>query len=249
MTAAGKSPAGGQARVAVVTGAGRGIGRAVALELARDGYALCLAARSRDELEETRSQTGLAPGRALIVLVDLAGDEAPGNLISAALDCYGHIDVLVNNAGWAPARTPLLKLAPADLDRMITVNLRAPIALTQLAAAAMAARGAGTIVNVASSAAIKAPAGEAVYAATKAGLIAFTRAAFRELRQSGLKLAVIVPGLVDTALIPNNKRLDRAAMLSTGDVAQAVMQIVNSPAGACPVEVTLEPQRDPERQG
>ncbi|MGC2495374.1 SDR family NAD(P)-dependent oxidoreductase, partial [Candidatus Binatus sp.] len=89
--------------------------------------------------------------------------------------------------------------------------------------------------------------GEAVYAATKAALIAFTRASFHEMRQSGLKLSVIVPGLVDTALIPNNKRLDRAAMLSTADVAHAVMQIVNSPARSCPVEVTLEPQLDPER--
>jgi NADP-dependent 3-hydroxy acid dehydrogenase YdfG len=248
MTAAGTPPRGAaEARVAIVTGAGRGIGRAVALELARAGYSLCLAARSRDELEETRSQTGLPPPRALIVLVDLAAEEAPDHLIGTALHCYGRIDVLVNNAGWAPPRTPLLKTRPVDLNRMIAVNLRAPIALTRMAAAAMAAQGAGTIVNVASSAAIKAPAGEAVYAATKAALIAFTRAAFSELRQSGLKLAVIVPGLVDTALIPSNKRLDRAAMLSTADVAQAVMQIVNSPAGACPVELMLEPQFDPER--
>jgi 3-oxoacyl-[acyl-carrier protein] reductase len=234
-------------RVAVVTGAGRGIGRAVALELARAGYSLCLAARSRDELEETRSQSGLAPKQALIVLVDLASEEAPDQLIGTALDCYGHIDVLVNNAGWAPSRTPLLKMRTADLDRMIAVNLRAPIALTRLAAAEMTVRGAGTIVNVASTAAIKASAGEAVYAATKSALIAFTRAAFHEMRRSGLKLSVIVPGLVDTALIPDNKRLDRGAMLSTADVAQAVMQILNSPAGACPVEVILEPQQDPER--
>jgi short-subunit dehydrogenase len=234
-------------RVAVVTGAGRGIGRAVALELARAGYALCLAARSRDELEETRSQSGLAPKQALIVLVDLASEEAPDQLIGTALDCYGHIDVLVNNAGWAPSRTPLLKMRTADLDRVIAVNLRAPIALTRLAAAAMTPRGAGTIINVASTAAIKASAGEAVYAATKSALIAFTRAAFHEMRRSGLKLSVIIPGLVDTALIPDNKRLDRSAMLSTADVAQAVMQIVNSPAGACPVEVILEPQQDPER--
>jgi NADP-dependent 3-hydroxy acid dehydrogenase YdfG len=246
MTPAGTSR-GGQDRVAIITGAGRGIGRAVALELAHAGYSLCLAARSREELEDTRSQSGLAPERALIVLLDLAGEDAPNLLINAALDCYGRIDVLVNNAGWAPPRTPLLKLRPVDVDRMIAVNLRAPIALTRLAAAAMTPRGAGTIVNVASSAAIKAPAGEAVYAATKSALIAFTRAAFREMRQSGLKLSVIVPGLVDTALIPNNKRLERAAMLSTTDVAQAVMQIVNSAAGACPVEVTLEPQLDPER--
>lgn len=245
MTAAAAS-GGPEARVAVVTGAGRGIGRAIALELAREGYSLCLAARSRDELEETRSQSGLSPERALIVLVDLASEEAPDQLISAALDCFGRIDVLVNNAGWAPPRTPILKMRTADLDRMIAVNLRAPIALTRLAAPVMIQRGAGTIVNVASSAAIKAPAGEAAYAATKAALIAFTRASFHELRQSGLKLTVIVPGLVDTALIPNNKRLDRAAMLTTADVARAVMQVVNSPPGACTVEVTLEPQLDPE---
>src|SRR6202046_5223398 len=246
MTAASTS-GGDEARIAIVTGAGRGIGRAVALALARAGYSLCLAARSRDELEETRSQSGLPHERALIVLVDLATEDAPDLLLGAALDCFGRIDVLVNNAGWAPPRTPLLKMRPVDVDRMIAVNLRAPIALTRLAAAAMTSRGSGTIVNVASSAAIKAPAGEAVYAATKAALIAFTRASFHEMRQRGLKLSVLVPGLVDTALIPNNKRLDRAAMLSTADVAHAVLQIVNSPAGAGPVEVTLEPQLDPER--
>src|ERR1700684_73548 len=247
MSTPGTSRGGDEARVAIVTGAGRGIGRAVALALARADFSLCLAARSRDELEETRSQSGLPPERALIVLVDLATEDAPDLLIDAALDCYGRIDVLVNNAGWAPPRTPILKMRPVDMDRMIAVNLRAPIALTRLAAAAMTSRGIGTIVNVASSAAIKAPAGEAVYAATKAALIAFTRASFHAMRQSGLKLSVILPGLVDTALIPNNKRLDRTAMLSTADVAHAVTQIVNAPAGACPVEVTLEPQLDPER--
>src|ERR1700722_8173085 len=247
MSTAGTSRGGEEPRVAIVTGAGRGIGRAIALELACAGYSLCLAARSRDELEETRSQSGLPVDRALIVLVDLATEDAPDLLIGAALDCYGHIDVLVNNAGWAPPRTPLLKMRPADVDRMIALNLRAPIVLTRLAAAAMTPRGSGTIVNVASSAAIKAPAGEAVYAATKAALIEFTRAAFHEMRQSGLKLSVILPGLVDTALIPNNKRLDRAAMLSAGDVAHAVMQIVNSTARSCPLEEPLEPQLDPER--
>ena len=234
-------------RVAIVTGAGRGIGRAIAIELAHAGFSLCLAARNRDQLEETRIATGLPSERALIVLLDLASDEAPDSLIETTLEHYGRIDVLVNNAGWAPPRTPLIKTRAEDQDRMIAVNLRAPIALTRMAAIKMTAQGSGAIVNIASSAARKAPPGEAIYAATKAGLIAFTYASFAELRQAGIKLALITLGLVDTTLIPQNKRLDRNAMLSPADVARAVMQIVNSPAGACPVEITLEPQFDPER--
>lgn len=234
-------------RVAIITGAGRGIGRAVALELAQAGLSLCLAARTREQLEETRALTGLPPERALIVLLDLADLDAPDSLLDTALECYGRIDVLVNNAGWAPPRTPLTKTRAEDQDRMLAVNLRAPIALTRMAAIRMTAQGSGAIINIASAAARKMPAGEAVYAATKAGLVAFTHASFGELRQHGVKLAIVTPGLVDTALIPNNKRLDRNAMLSPADVAKAVMQVVNAPAGACPVEIALEPQFDPER--
>lgn len=231
----------------MVTGAGRGIGRATALKLAREGYALCLAARSLEELEETRRLAGLEPARALIVLIDLAGEESPQDLFDAALAHFGRIDVLVNNAGWAPPRTPLLKTGAATQYRILAVNLRAPIALARLAAARMVKSGGGAIVNIASAAARTAPAGEAVYAAAKAGLVAFSRAAFAELRSSGVKLSVIIPGLADTALIPQSKHLDRALMLAAEDVAEAVMGVLRAPARACPVEIVLEPQRDPER--
>ncbi len=233
-------------RVAIVTGAGRGIGRAVAVALARERFSLCLAARTREELERTRTMTGLAPERALIVLIDLAEEEAPEAVFDATVERYGRIDVLVNNAGWAPPRTPLSKISTADIDRMIAVNLRAPMTLVKLAASSMSAHG-GTIVNIASAAARETPAGEAVYAATKAGLVAFTRAAFSELRQRGIKVSVIVPGLVDTFLIPENKRLDRRLMLAPEDVAAAVVQIINTPMRACPIELALEPQLDPAR--
>jgi len=233
--------------VAVITGAGRGIGRAVALELARSGYRLCLAARTREELEQTRAQCRLAPADSLIVLLDLVEGEAPAALIDAALDLYGGIDVLVNNAGLAPPRRLLIKTSEAELDRMLAVNLRAPIALTRLAAAEMAKRGGGAIVSIASSAGLRTPALEAVYAAAKAGLIAFSRACFNELRESGVRVSVIIPGLVDTALIPPNKRLDRALMLKPADVARVVSQIVTAPLETCPVEVILEPSRNPER--
>ncbi len=240
------TPSGSKA--AIVTGAGRGIGRAAAVALAREGFSVCLAARTREELEETRRATGLPPQRSLIVLIDLADEDAPKALFEAAMEHHGRLDVLVNNAGWAPARTALPRLREDDLDQVLAVNLRAPIALARMAAIQMTRQGSGTIVNIASSAARIAPQGEAVYAAAKAGLLAFTRAAFADLRQSGIKVAAIVPGLVDTALIPENKRLNRGAMLRAEDVASAVMQIVNAPAHACPVEISLEPQTDPMRK-
>jgi len=237
-------------RVALVTGAGRGVGRAVAIALAQAGFSLCLAARTREELEQTRELSGLAPARSLIVLIDLAQEEAPESLIGAACEHFGRLDVLVNNAGWAPARTPLIKSGAADQDRILATNLRAPIALARLAAMRMAAQeSGGVIVNLASVAARRMPAGEAIYAAAKAGLIAFTHAAFAELRERGIKLSVIIPGLTDTTLIPHNKRLDRSLMLRPEDVAAAVMNIIDAPAGVCPVELVLEPQRDPLRGG
>jgi NAD(P)-dependent dehydrogenase (short-subunit alcohol dehydrogenase family) len=235
-------------KIALVTGAGRGVGRAIALALAQAGYALCLAARTREELDGTRELSGLTPAQSLIVLIDLAQEDAPDCLIETAYDHFGRLDVLVNNAGWAPPRTSLIKLRSEDQDRILAVNLRAPIALARLAAIRMATQpGGGAIINLASSAARRMPAGEAVYAAAKAGLVAFTHAAFAELRDRGIKLSVIIPGLIDTSLIPQNKRLDRSLMLRPEDIATAVMTIVQAPAGVCPIEMVLEPQRDPMR--
>jgi NAD(P)-dependent dehydrogenase (short-subunit alcohol dehydrogenase family) len=236
-------------KAALVTGAGRGIGRAVALALAQAGWALCLAARTREELEETRRLSNLAPARSLIVLVDLADAQAPDHLFDAALSHFGRLDLLVNNAGWAPPRTPLVKLRPEDIDRMLMVNLRAPIALARLAAAHMATQNGGVIINIASAAARRPAAGESVYTAVKAGLVAFTRSCFAEFRPAGVRTAVILPGLTDTTFIPPNKRLMRDAMLRAEDVAGAVMGVVNAAAGACPVEIVLEPARDPMRAG
>jgi 3-oxoacyl-[acyl-carrier protein] reductase len=230
-------------RVALVTGAGRGIGRAIALELAKRSYSLCLAARTRAELEETRRLSGLAPSRSLIVLIDLAEEGAPEVLFDAMFGYFARLDLLVNNAGWAPARTPLTRFKASDEARVLAVNLHTPIALSRMAAARMTSGGA--IVNIASTAAHTAPAGEASYAAAKAGLVAFTRACFKEFRAAGVRTSVIVPGLVDTEFIPANKRLDRAAMLKPADVARVVMQVIDAPPHLCPLEITLEPQRDP----
>lgn len=232
---------------ALVTGAGRGVGRAVALGLGHRGFQLTIASRSREELEETRRLSGLSPAQCLIVLIDLADIDAPSNLIETALDRYGRLDLLVNNAGWAPPRRPLVKITQVEQDRMIAVNLRAPIELCRLAADHMQRRGGGKIINVASLAARTNPAGETIYAATKAGLVAFTHACFAELRERNVGVSVVLPGLTDTAFIPANKRLERGLMLKPDDVAQAMLQIVDSPTDICPLELTVVPQRNPER--
>ena len=237
-----------ESKVALVTGAGRGIGRAIAIALAHAGCSLCIASRTREELEQTRALTGLAPERSLIVLADLAGEDAPGDLFDAAMEHFGRLDVLVNNAGWAPARTPLVKFSAADQDRVIAVNLRAPIALARMAAAQMVSQpGGGIIVNIASAAARNTPPGEAIYAAAKAGVVAFTRASFAELRHHNVRISVIIPGLTDTPLIPHNKRLDRSLMLRPEDIAAAAMAVIGASGNSCPVELTVEPARDPMR--
>jgi NAD(P)-dependent dehydrogenase (short-subunit alcohol dehydrogenase family) len=239
-----------QLPVALITGAGRGIGRAAAVALARAGYALCLGARSGDQLIETRAIAGLEPRLSLVVLVDLAQPDGPEDLFSAVTDHFGRLDVLINNAGYAPPRTPLVKISEQEQDRMLAVNLRAPIALARRAAAQMMQQPeGGIIVNIASSSARRSPAGESIYAATKAGLVTFTHSCAAELRDQRVRMSVILPGLTDTSFIPQNKRLERTAMLQPEDVAAAIMNVVNAPQHVCPVETVVDPARNPMRGG
>jgi len=237
----------GEQPVAIVTGAGRGIGRAIAIALAREGFALSIAARTREELEETRALTGLPARESLIVLIDLAQDEAAELLVNESAAHFGRIDVLVNNAGYAPPRAALEKMTAGEIGRIIAVNLTTPMQLCRAVIAQRSRADTSTIVNIASVAARERRAGEAVYAGAKAALIAFSHALFGEVRELGIRVSVVVPGLTDTRLIPGNKRLNRSRMLRPEDVAAAVIQVVKSPAGACPIEIVLQPQRDPLR--
>lgn len=240
-------------KVILVTGASTGFGRLIAETAARKGYRVFASMRNVEGKNAANArELGELANRESVWLraleLDVTDDASAERAVAEALREGGRIDVLVNNAGWAPPRTPVHRMSQGDLDRILAVNLRAPIALARLAAAAMIEQAGGTIVNIASAAAHHMAPGEAVYAASKAGLIAFTRSAFAELRMHDVKMSAIVPGLVDTALIPDNKRLNRASMLKPEDVAAAVMQVVHAAPGACPVEIVLEPQLDPMRK-
>lgn len=237
------------APIALVTGASRGIGRAVALELASLGYDLALVARGRDDLEAVAQEARAAGGRVVALPADITDDVQIEALLQAVHVQLGRIVVLVNNAGVAPPRAPHGKAVPGAWDRMLATCLRAPMVLAHLVLPDMTAHGHGAIVNIASLTGRRARRGEAAYAAAKAGLIAFSQALFAEVRDRGIRVVSVCPGLVDTGFIPPNRRVDRRLFLQPEDVARAIAQLLALPLRACPSELVIEPQYDPEVLG
>jgi NAD(P)-dependent dehydrogenase (short-subunit alcohol dehydrogenase family) len=176
-------------RVALVTGAGRGLGRTIAIALARQGFALALISRTFEELQETRRLCEIAARDSLIVLADLMQDEGPTQVCGTTLDYYGRIDVLINGAHTAAPGPSILELETADQDRLLAVNLRAPVALARMAALQMRTQATGgTIINFVRGAN---GSGDPVAAAAEAGIVAFSRTAAPMLGSDQIKIAVI----------------------------------------------------------
>jgi len=228
-------------RVAIVTGAGRGIGRAVAQALAREGAAVALAARTRAEVAAVAEAIRTAGGRALAVPTDVSQDAQVEALVDETVGQLGPVDILVNAAGVA-VFGPVAGAKPADWDAMLAVNLRAVMVCCRAVLPSMLRRRSGTIVNVASVAASRPIAGAAAYAATKAGVVAWSRALAEELRGDGVRVGVISPGAVDTPLwdaVPGGP--DRARMLMPDTVARVVLLMVTLPPGATLEDLTLLP--------
>jgi 3-oxoacyl-[acyl-carrier protein] reductase len=233
--------------IALITGAGRGIGRATALRLARARCDLALVARTQAELEAVAAEAAPHGVRTLVLPADITDDAQVESFLQRTVVQLGTVSILINNAGCAPPRTRVGKAAVPEWDRMLATCLRAPMVLSRLVLPDMLVNKRGAIINIASLAARTVRPGEAGYAAAKAGLIAFTRTLFAEVRGSGIKVAAICPGYVDTDLVPANRRVDRSKFLQPEDVAEAIFQVLTSDQRACPTEVILEPQFDPEQ--
>ena len=204
-----------------------------------------LAARTEQELQDTARSIQDTGGEALSIPTDLEQAEQVTTLVEKTLARYEHIDILVNNAGGGPPRTPIVKSRLTDWESVLRLNLFAAMSLTRHILPAMIERRHGTIIMLGSTASLSGRAGEAAYAASKFGLRGFTQALFEEVRRYGIKVSLLCPGSVDTALIPYNKRLDRDKLLSPTDVAEAAYDIVSSAPRACPAEVILQPQFEP----
>jgi NAD(P)-dependent dehydrogenase (short-subunit alcohol dehydrogenase family) len=233
-----------QGRVAIVTGGGRGIGRAVALTLASAGCRVVLAARSGDQLELVQDEVTRSGGKAICVPTDLSQDDQIGRLVERTLSEYSTIDILVNNAGWGK-KSSVVTAKVEDWDQTFKVNLRAPMLLSRLVLPTLIEKKSGAVINIGSISGKSAEANASAYAASKFGLIGFTQALYQEVREYGIKVTVLLPGFVDTPLIPPVKHLDRTKMIRAEDVAEAVMFVLNSSETCCPTEMTIQPQRTP----
>jgi NADP-dependent 3-hydroxy acid dehydrogenase YdfG len=233
-------------KVALVTGAGRGIGKAVSLMLARSGCRVILAARTHEQLEAVASEIRSAGGEALVLPTDLTRDDEIHRLAEEGGKAWGTIDILVNNAGWG-RKAPLVRATVEDWDRTFRLNVRAPMILAQLLLPAMIAKLEGAVINIGSISGKSGEANAAAYAASKFALIGFTQSLYEEVRDYSIKVAVILPGFVDTPLIPATRHLDRSKMIRPDDIAETVRYVLATSATACPVEIIVRPQRTPYR--
>jgi 3-oxoacyl-[acyl-carrier protein] reductase len=235
-----------KSKVAIVTGAGRGIGRAIALALGRGGARVALAARSDGEIRSVAEEIRAQDGDALALAVDLSRDDDIERLVKQTAKEWGPVDILINNAGWGKTAS-VVNSRVEDWDRTFQINLRAPMVLSRLVLPAMIERKSGAIINIGSISSKAGTANTSAYSASKFGILGFTQSLFEEVREYGVKVAIILPGFVDTPLIPVNRRLDRSRMIQPRDIADAVMYVLTTPATACPVEMTIRPQQTPYR--
>jgi dehydrogenase/reductase SDR family member 4 len=200
-------------RVAVVTGASRGIGRAIALGLARAGAHVALAARRAPDLEAVADEVVALGRRALPVPAHVGRQEDIDRLFDAVATEFGRLDILVNNAATNPVFGPLVEIDAAAWDKVMALNVKGYLLAAQRAAAVMRAGGRGAIVNVSSTGGLRASPGLGAYSVSKAAVLMLTRVLARELAPLGIRVNAVAPALVETrfseALWQNPEILER----------------------------------------
>jgi len=185
-----------EGKVAVVTGGGRGIGRAIAKRFAAEGAAVLVASRTEAELRNVTREIEQACGKAAWITADVSREADCARVVAAAEDRLGAVNLLVNNAGdYGPVK-PVEEISPEEWDRVIAVHLRAAFLLTRLVLPGMYQRRSGAIVNISSLSAKAAFAWGAPYAAAKAGMLGLTRVTAAEAARRGVRVNAICPGPV-----------------------------------------------------
>lgn len=186
-------------KIAVVTGAGRGLGRAMALTLAAAGADVALAARSADQLRTVAGEIEALGSRGLVVPTDITDSEAVDALARRTVETFGQVDILVNNSGIV-ASTPLLEQSPAEWDAVHATNVRGTFLTTRAIGRHLVEQGHGKVINVASNFAFKGVARHAAYCSSKAAVVAFTRSVAIEWARHNVQVNALAPGYFATDL-------------------------------------------------
>jgi 3-oxoacyl-[acyl-carrier protein] reductase len=228
-----------QGKTAFVSGASQGIGRACALVLAKMGARIALAARNEAKLEAVAAEIEAAGGQAKAFLMDVSDEDSIKAAAKAATAHFGSVEILVNNAG-ITRDTLLLRMKRADWDAVMTTNLTGAFLLTQALVNPMLRARWGRIINVSSVVGRTGQAGQANYAASKAGLIGFTRSMAREVASRSITVNAVAPGYIETAMTSVLEEKQREALLShiplgragsDEEVAHAVAFLASPQAG------------------
>lgn len=233
-------------KVCIVTGGGSGIGRSAALMMAAAGAKVVLVGRTVSKVEAVRDEIEAAGGDAMAIGLDVADYEGVMRMADDVLARYGRIDVLVNNAGHSSHHRRLLTTTPDELRAVMDSNVAGSVYCSQAVVPHMVERKEGTIINVSSMAGVSASllAGMA-YSAAKAAVINFTAFLNTELRNTGIRASVVIPGEVDTPILDNRPISPsdeaRATMVTADDAAEAIMLIASLPQGACIPELRIRP--------
>jgi len=229
-------------QVAVVTGAGRGIGRAIAIELGKLGAKVVLASRNRSELEETGKAIG---ANASVLPANVRKKDELQRLFEQVADAVGPVDILVNAAGLG-IFGPVVNFKDEDFETLIETNLRGIFFTCRYVLPSMVERKRGHIINVASIAGKVGSANRAVYCASKFGVVGFTESLAEEVRQYGVRASVICPGSTDTRFSPSETSgKARERMLRPEDVAHAVRMLVTQEPNSFISEIIMRPTQKP----
>jgi 3-oxoacyl-[acyl-carrier protein] reductase len=233
-----------EGQVAVVTGAGRGIGNAIALELSSLGADVVLCGRTRSPLDTAAQAIAQAGGKAESLVCDvtsLSSVEAAAQHVEAS---FGRVDILVNNAGIGGFGGPLYQLPPKDWDQILNTNLRGVFYAVRAFAPLMIRARSGQIINISSLAGKNALPNGAAYAASKWGLNGLSYSLAEEMRAHNIRVSVICPGSTNTDLSPHAGK-DPAKMLQPEDVAHAVAMLVTQSPQSFVSEILLRPTQKP----
>lgn len=236
-----------RARVALVTGGSRGIGRAVVESLLEDGWLVYFCGRTQGSVAEAEAELRARFGNAVAGrTVDVRQEPAIKAWVDESLQRSGRIDCLVNNAG-VGIFAPVHELSGEAWREVIETNLSGAFYAIRAVSTAMRKQGSGWIFNIASLAARNPFASGAAYNASKFGMVGLSEAAMLDLRHQGIRVAAILPGSVDTEFGMERRDPDREWMLTPADVARVVMDLLRFPDRALPSLVEIRPSQPPRR--